>query len=136
MQCGFKFSVKLEYRRFRPTGRALLRVSDSRFTDSILPILRRCTFASSSLYANSHPDPPEFDARIRGRKGRGEAEKRGFFVGNGPAAGVLVKGCDVLSSGLPQGASADVIEKYLKKQQLVGETEAGVADCEVLQVSS
>ena len=47
-----------------------------------------------------------------------------------------MKGCDVLISGLPQGASADVIEKYLKKQQLVGETEAGVADCEVLQVSS
>lgn len=129
-----KTIVKLDYFHFRPSGRAYLKLSNARFMDSVIPILRRCTFASSRIVANPSPTPSHISMRSRGKKGRAEAEERGVIVGNGAAGGLHVKGCDVMISGLPSRSSSEQMTRYLKRNRLVGETDDGFADCEILQV--
>lgn len=59
-----------------------------------------------------------------------------MLEGNGLAAGLHVQGCDVVLDGLPYGTTPEVLARYLKRIKVVGENDAGMADCEVMRAKT
>lgn len=124
--------MKLDYHRFTPTGRAIIRMSDNRFLESALRTLRTANLSTVPLVpfkARVQSSP-----RMRGVKGREEAAERAVIDGNGAGGGINPKGCDIVLSGLPEQVSAYNLRGYLKRMGYVETGRDGSPDCEVLKV--
>lgn len=117
--------VALDYRRFGPTGKAWIELTNPNFVNRASRALNGGMVGGNLIEAT--PAKPFVEAshhRVRGVKGRLEAAERGLITGNGPAGGVKDSARGVVIWGLPGKMTPDSLKDYLKNFKLAG-LEAG-----------
>jgi len=81
------FTVRLLYKRFRPTGRAVLACSVPDHTQDVVRECSKTSIGLRSIKAYPTTDEQYFERRKRGLVGKSEATQRGALTGNGPTPG-------------------------------------------------
>lgn len=110
-------------------------MTDPQFVPSLTEELQKAQLSSLPLTAWPTSTAP-FAYRRRGNKGRREAAERIIFDGSGPSAGLQLKGCDVVVTGVPGYVSDEQMARYLNSKKLVSMRRDGELDCTVLTISS
>jgi len=116
--------VAIDYERFTPTGKAYLTLTVPDVLNHNLKCLEKATVTSLPITAASSEPPRGIPVRGRGQRGRGEATERGVLTGNGPRAGLLSAGKNVVIWGLPGKLTNEALKGYLQNFKLAG-TEGG-----------
>ncbi|KAI0928481.1 hypothetical protein AcW1_005717 [Taiwanofungus camphoratus] len=127
--------VALDYRRFGPTGKAWIELTNPNFVNRASRALNGGMVGGNLIEAT--PAKPFVEAshhRVRGVKGRLEAAERGLITGNGPAGGVKDSARGVVIWGLPGKMTPDSLKDYLKNFKLAG-LEAGKVPIIKLEVA-
>jgi len=111
--------VAIDYRRFLPTGRAILTLVTPDVLNKNLHALKNTTISSIPITAVSCPAPSDI-ARIRGVDGRKEAAERGRLTGDGPGGGITNGGKNVVIWGLPGRVTPEGLKNLLRDFKLAG----------------
>ena len=107
--------VAIDYHRFSPTGRAYLTLTNPDYLRPNLVALQKSQISTFPITAVSSPPPANIPpSRVRGVKGRTEAENRGLVTGNGPHGGLLNPSRNVVISGLPGKFTRAEVRRFLK----------------------
>lgn len=125
--------VQLDYYRCHPTGKAYIKMTDPQFVRKMATDLQNAHLSSLPLTARP-VSTAQFSNRKRGMKGRQEAAQRVVYDGSGPGAGMQLKGCDVLLTGLPSFVDEQQMTKYLNLRQLVKMNRDGELECSVIHI--
>lgn len=81
------YAVRLFYKRFRPTGKAVLACSVPDHTQDVVRECSKISIGLRTIKSFSTTDEKFFDRRKRGLAGKSEATQRGVITGNGPTPG-------------------------------------------------
>ncbi|KAI5121679.1 hypothetical protein M0805_002755 [Coniferiporia weirii] len=127
-------SIKMDYHRFMPTGRAYIEMIHARHAENVAKRMRDSQM--TTLQVKSYHAPVLRPPRMRGERGRAEAASRAVLEGNGMGGGVGAKAWDVVLWGIPGTMSAQALRYYLRRVELVGVNPNGEPKCEVLRVET
>jgi len=127
--------VTINYERFSPTGGAYLTLTSPDVLNHNLKNLTDTTIASLPITAASSPPPERIPLRGRGERGRMHAAERAIVFGNGPRAGMLSGGKNVVLWGFPGKLAATALQGYLQNFKLAG-TEGGKKEFTRIQLSN
>lgn len=116
--------MAIDYERFEPTGNAFITLTTPDVLNFNLKCLENVTITSLPITAASSDPPVGIPVRGRGAKGRGEATERGVLTGDGPRAGLLSSGKNVVIWGLPGKLTNEGLKGFLQNFKLAG-TEGG-----------
>ena len=112
-------AVAIDYRRFRPTGKAVLTLTRPEFVPAAVKKLDKAFLSGKSLKAE--PDSTaRMSTRTRGAKGALEAAQRGIIHGNGTVTSISGGGRAVVLYGLPGKLPAGVLADNLRNFKLAG----------------
>ncbi|KAH8116874.1 hypothetical protein DFH11DRAFT_1505670 [Phellopilus nigrolimitatus] len=125
--------VKLDYRRFIPTGAAFITMTDANYVEDAVKTLRDTQMATLPLRAYRAPEQ-HAHPRLRGVSGRAEAAERAVLDGNGGGGGVNPKACDVVLYGLPGMITPLALRRHLRKLGLVEVAPNGEPMCDVVKI--
>ncbi|GJE86928.1 RNA recognition motif domain-containing protein [Phanerochaete sordida] len=117
--------VAIDYKRFIPTGTAIVTLTDSAFIRSAVSSLHGSIIAGHEVTATSIADDDSeemLQPRARGVKGRVQAAERGVTTGDGPAGGTKSGGSNVVLYGLPGRMTPEAAWYYLSGFKLAGAT--------------
>ena len=115
--------VAIDYKRFIPTGTAIVTLTNSTFIRNAVSSLHGAIIAAHEVQATSIADEDSEEMlmpRTRGVKGRAQAAERGATTGDGPAGGTKGSGSNVVLYGLPGRMSSEAAWYYLSGFKLAG----------------
>ena len=116
----FFLAVSLIYRRFAPTGQAVLTLAVPDFAQDAVRSAKNITFTGFEKISASLTTNPRFlRQRSRGVQGRADALNRGL-LGSGPSAG-FQSGRTVTITGVPGRVSINLIRQLIKGFQLAND---------------
>lgn len=118
-------TVSLVYKRFAPSGQALLTLAAPDFTRDALRLAKKITFMGcEEIYASATTDTQFSWERLRGTKGRADALNRGL-LGSGPSAG-FPAGRTVSLVGIPGRVTVQSFRPLVEGFQLADDEENSV----------
>ena len=112
-------TVAIDYKRFRPTGKALLTFTSPEFVPAAVQALDRAILSGKPLKAEADGSA-RMSQRTRGAKGALEAAQRGVIHGNGVDASISGGGKAVVLYGLPGKLQAGLLADRLRAFKLAG----------------
>jgi hypothetical protein len=125
----FLLTVSLIYRRFEPTGNALLSFSVPQAVAQAMDEVEKITFTGCDKIECSIYTNPLYEQRIRGAKGRADAVRRGFD-GSGPSA-LFPPGKTVTVNGLRGKTPLPKFLEMIRGFQLEDDQETSVLEVTV-----
>ncbi|KAK2460584.1 hypothetical protein APHAL10511_007054 [Amanita phalloides] len=121
--------VTLVYKRFTPTGTAMVSLTRPDFLKKNLQLLENISISGIPLKSRPRllDDAYMTLPRARGEKGREEADQRGTLNGDGPRAGIRDDGRTVTVWGYPGKTESAAVE-FLVRDYDVARKRSGEAD--------